>query len=286
MPQKVKETKHTVQDNGLETLSRVMQVVFALVQILLVFRLGFKLLGANASNVFVNLIYATTAPLVGLFEGIFSEVNMEGNTFAVFEPATVIAIIVTAAVSYIVLRMLSVKQDKKIEHVEVQEQVHAVPLGQVSDSQLKQSSESPATQTSETPVAQTRTGKLETQSQELEERIRHQEQNLEHQRKTYGAAHDETQSKELETQSQELEEKIRHQKQILEDQRKTYDVAHDENQSQELEERIRHQEQRLENQQNIPVNAHGEKELDEEEMNNNNEDPNEVPVYEKRQREI
>jgi len=215
MPQKVKETKHTVQDSGLQTISRIMQVIFALVQILLVFRLGFKLLGANASNVFVNLIYATTAPLVGLFEGIFPEMILEDNTlFAVFEPATVIAIIVTAAVSYIVLRMLSVKQDKKIEHVEVQEQANAVPLGQVSEAQLKQETK--------TPVEQTDNRKLENQSNELEERIRHQEQILEHQQKVYGAAHDENESR-------ELEERIRHQEQVLENRQKSYVAADDEN---------------------------------------------------------
>lgn len=275
MPQKVRETKHTVQDNGLQTISRIMQVIFALIQIMLVFRFAFKLLGANASNVFVNLIYATTAPLVGLFEGIFSEVNMEGNTFAVFEPATVIAIIVTAAVSYIVLRMLSVKQDKKIEHVEVQEQTNAIPLGQVSEAQLEQASAPPIAQTSETPVAQTGNNKLENESQELEERIRQQEQILEHQRKTYGAAHDENESR-------ELEERIRHQKQILEDQRKMYNTAQDENESQELEENTRHQEQVFKDQLEMNDTAHNENEFDEDPKNIRHEDTD----YERRRRQI
>jgi len=181
LSQKVKETKHTVQDNGLETVKRFMQILFALVQILLIFRFAFKLLGANASAVFVNLIYATTAPLVGLFEGIFPEMIMEGNAlFSVFEPATVIAIIVTAAVAYIVLRLLSVKQEKKTEHVEVKEQANAIPLGQVSKAQLEQNDKK----------------KLENESQELEERIRHQQQMLDDQRAMYGNARDENKSAE------------------------------------------------------------------------------------------
>lgn len=189
MPQKVKETKHTVQGNGLQTTARIMQVLFALVQILLVFRFSFKLLGANAANVFVNLIYATTAPLVGLFEGIFSEVVMEGSAiFTVLEPATVIAIIVTAAVSYIVLRMLSVKQGSVVEHVEVEEQTKAIPPEQVSKATLQEASQ-PA-------VEALNNGKLEKEAQELEEKILHQKRILEQQRKTYGASHIETETNE------------------------------------------------------------------------------------------
>ncbi|MDW7670996.1 MAG: hypothetical protein SCK57_06980 [Bacillota bacterium] len=181
MSQKVKQTKHTVQDSGLQTVSRFMQILFALVQILLVFRFAFKLLGANASNVFVNLIYATTAPLVGLFEGIFPEMIMEDNAlFAVFEPATVIAIIVTAAVSYIVLRLLSVKQEKHIEHVEVQEQPNVTPLARASKAELETTDKK----------------QLENESRELEERIRHQQQMLDDQRKMYGTAREENKSDE------------------------------------------------------------------------------------------
>jgi hypothetical protein len=179
MAQKVKETKHTVQDSGLQTISRFMQILFALVQILLVFRFAFKLLGANASNIFVNLIFATTAPLVGLFEGIFPEMILEDNTlFPVFEPATVIAVIVTAAVSYIVLRLLSVKQEKKVEHVEVQEQSDVIPPARASETKLEQPDKK----------------QLEDESRELEERIRHQQQILEDQRKMYGAAREESKS--------------------------------------------------------------------------------------------
>ncbi len=222
MPQKVKETKHTVQDNGLETIKRIMQVLFALVLFLLVFRLAFKLLGANSSNVFVNLIYATTAPLVGLFEGIFPEMTVENNTLAVFEPSTVIAIIVTAVVGYIVLKLLSVKQDKRTEYVEVQEQMNAVPLGQVSEAQLDQVSAKPVAQSPETPVAPTNNTKLKNETQELEERIQHQKQVLEDQRKM----HDTTQE---ERESRELEAKIRHQDEILEDQQEVYSDVPDEN---------------------------------------------------------
>lgn len=270
MPQKVKETKHTVQDNGLQTVSRFMQVFFAIVQILLVFRFAFKLLGANASNVFVNLIYATTAPLVGLFEGIFSEVNLEGGTFAVFEPAAVIAIVVTAAVSYIVFRLLSVKQDKKVEHVEVKEQANPIPLGQVSEARVTQASEKPAPQASENPVPRT-SETPEAQTSETPE-VRTSETPAARTSETPAARTSErrmaqasetrlqawerrvaqTSHNKLENQSRELEERIQHQKQTLEEQEKMYDAVHDEN---ELEA-----------------------------------DPNnsshEVPVYEKRKRQI
>ena len=205
MSQNVKQTNHTVQDNSSQTISRIMQVLFTLIQIFLIFRLVLKLLSANASNVFVSLIYGTTAPLVGLFEGIFSDVMLEDSAiFAVLEPATVIAIILTAAVAYIVLRLLSVKQDKKIERVEVQEETNTVPLGQVSEAQLKQDSE-PVAQPVQTPAEQTNQSKLENHPQEADGRTYHQQ---------------EAKKEKLENETQKLEEKIHHKQQILEEQQK------------------------------------------------------------------
>ena len=205
MFQNVKQTKRTVRDKSSQTISPIMQVLFALIQIFLIFRLALRLLGANASNFFVNIIYEATAPLVGLFEGIFSDVMLEESTiFTLFEPATVITIIVTAAVAYVVLRLVSVKQEKKTEHIEVQEQANAIPLGQVSEAQMEQTDKN----------------KLENESQELEERIRHQQQMLDDHRAMYGNARDENKSAE-------------HQRQILENQRKMDDIDRDKNKSAE-----------------------------------------------------
>src|SRR3989344_9242785 len=65
-PQKVYEKK--------KTIFRAYQVIWyilGLIEILLVFRLVFKMLGANITSPFVGLIYTITDPLALPFSGIF-----------------------------------------------------------------------------------------------------------------------------------------------------------------------------------------------------------------------
>jgi uncharacterized protein YggT (Ycf19 family) len=55
------------------TASRVIALVFTVVEVLLLVRFTFKLLGANADQPFVSAIYGVTEPLVGPFRGIFAQ---------------------------------------------------------------------------------------------------------------------------------------------------------------------------------------------------------------------
>jgi uncharacterized protein YggT (Ycf19 family) len=55
------------------TASRVIALVFTVVEVLLLIRFIFKLLGANADQAFVSAIYGITEPLVGPFRGIFAQ---------------------------------------------------------------------------------------------------------------------------------------------------------------------------------------------------------------------
>ena len=87
---------------------RVVGVLFGLVEVILCARLILKLLGANPANSIVKAIYNVTQFFVGLFEGIFGKVSAtEGS---VFEPATLIAIIVVAVVAWLVLRLMTPRQ--------------------------------------------------------------------------------------------------------------------------------------------------------------------------------
>lgn len=88
-------------------LQRVFDAIFGIIEIVLVFRLIFKLLGANAANGFVHKIYYITQPFVGLFEGIFSRVDTGVDNAAVFEPATLIAIIIVALIAWIVFTLIN-----------------------------------------------------------------------------------------------------------------------------------------------------------------------------------
>ncbi|MGE4283853.1 MAG: YggT family protein [Clostridia bacterium] len=78
----------------------IIYYILSVIEALLVFRLLFKLLGANANNGFVSLIYSLTQILTAPFSGIFQTgvTNTDGTQF-VFEPAVIIAMIVYAIIA-------------------------------------------------------------------------------------------------------------------------------------------------------------------------------------------
>jgi uncharacterized protein YggT (Ycf19 family) len=55
------------------TASRVIALVFTVIEVLLLVRFTFKLLGANADQPFSSAIYGITEPLVAPFRGIFAQ---------------------------------------------------------------------------------------------------------------------------------------------------------------------------------------------------------------------
>jgi YggT family protein len=55
------------------TASRVIALVFTVIEVLLLVRFTFKLLSANADQPFSAVIYGITEPLVGPFRGIFAQ---------------------------------------------------------------------------------------------------------------------------------------------------------------------------------------------------------------------
>ncbi len=70
------------------------------IEVLLAFRLLFKLLGANAGNALVASLYSITKGLIAPFSGIFNTLVTKGAAAQyVFEPATIIAMIVYAAIA-------------------------------------------------------------------------------------------------------------------------------------------------------------------------------------------
>jgi len=55
------------------TVTRVIALVFTVLEVLLLVRFTLKLLGANADQPMVSAIYGITEPLVGPFRGIFAQ---------------------------------------------------------------------------------------------------------------------------------------------------------------------------------------------------------------------
>lgn len=91
-PQKAYQKKKT-----LFRIYNVIWYVLGIVEVLLLFRVVLKALGANAGSGFANLIYTLSAPLSAPFSGIFKSASTQSS---VFEWSTIIACVVYALVAY------------------------------------------------------------------------------------------------------------------------------------------------------------------------------------------
>jgi len=88
------------------TAQRIIGLIIGIIDAILILRLVLKLLGASPENVIVSGIYSITQPLVGIFEGIFAQIPLPSiNATAVFEPATVIAILVVGLIGWVLQRI-------------------------------------------------------------------------------------------------------------------------------------------------------------------------------------
>jgi len=86
-------------------LARIIYAIGGIIITLCGLRLLLVLLGANPANAFVNFIYQASLPFVRPFFGIFNYTpTYAGHSFEFF---TLIAIIVYAAVTTILVRILS-----------------------------------------------------------------------------------------------------------------------------------------------------------------------------------
>jgi len=111
------ETQDTKAESN--TSKRIVGVIFAVVEVVLAFRLIFKGLGANPTNGFVRGIYGVTQFLVGIFEGIFSRGTASGaETAAIFEPATLIVMVVIGLIAWGVLRLMTPHTGTRVERTE------------------------------------------------------------------------------------------------------------------------------------------------------------------------
>ena len=116
MEQMTRKTEKLNSRQESHSAQRIVGTIFGVVEIVLAFRLIFKLLGANPNNIFVKAIYSVTKGFVGIFEGIFSRVATKGvETTAIFEPATLIAMVVVAIIAWVVLRLITPRTGSRFE---------------------------------------------------------------------------------------------------------------------------------------------------------------------------
>jgi len=85
----------------------------------LAFRLIFKILGANPEHTFVSIIYNISGAFLAPFSGIFRTSVTKGiETKSVLEPATIIAMIVCALISYGVVELIKIYETPKDKRIQ------------------------------------------------------------------------------------------------------------------------------------------------------------------------
>lgn len=127
MPEVTKETITTTENDSTpvqepskrdassyQTASYLVYFIFGLLEVLLAFRFVFKLLGANPSTGFVDFIYSLSSIFVAPFAGIFSTSSTEGDvTTSIFEPATLVALIVYAVLAWGIVALIRVASGRQ-----------------------------------------------------------------------------------------------------------------------------------------------------------------------------
>lgn len=88
---------------------RIVYYVLGVLEVLLAFRLVFKLLGANPWSGFVAFVYSVSGVFLAPFINIFRPGVTRGNmTQAVLEPATVIGMIVYAILAWGIVKLIEI----------------------------------------------------------------------------------------------------------------------------------------------------------------------------------
>lgn len=128
MAEIIKETTTTQRDNtnpvlgdsvkneatGFQTIEYLVYFFFGALEILLVFRLVLKLMGASIGSTFVGLIYGLSGIFIAPFEGIFRRGVAPGiETTSVLEPSTLVAIVVFAVVAWGIVKLVRIFSGEK-----------------------------------------------------------------------------------------------------------------------------------------------------------------------------
>lgn len=116
-PQKAYEKKKTIF-----RAYQIIWYVLGVIEVLLTFRVILKMLGANSSSGFVNIIYALSNPLATPFRGIFNITAVTPGAY--FEWSTLVAMIVYLIVAYGLVQLMQIVKptnpqevDRKVENV-------------------------------------------------------------------------------------------------------------------------------------------------------------------------
>jgi nitrogen fixation protein FixH len=100
------------------TAGRMIYYILGIIEVLLTFRLIFKLLGANPNSGFVSLIYSISQVFTVPFTAIFRSAATQGiETKAVIEPSTIIAMVVYALIAWGIVKLIIIMRGHNEEHM-------------------------------------------------------------------------------------------------------------------------------------------------------------------------
>lgn len=92
-----------------QTTEYVIYFMLGALEILLAFRMFFKLAGASTSSSFVRFVYGLSGAFIMPFEGIFRRGFTQGlETTAVLEPAVVVGLAVYAVLAWGLVKLLGI----------------------------------------------------------------------------------------------------------------------------------------------------------------------------------
>lgn len=97
---------------------RIVYYILGLLEVLLGFRLVFKLLGANPGSGFVSFIYSISEVFLVPFNAIFRSAATQGiETEALLEPSTIIAMVVYALAAWGIVKLITIMTGRNDERV-------------------------------------------------------------------------------------------------------------------------------------------------------------------------
>ncbi|MGL5831098.1 MAG: YggT family protein [Candidatus Altimarinota bacterium] len=111
MPEELR--KVVVKEPRYRNLQQIVYYIAGAIEILILFRLAFKITGANPASGFVGFIYAISDIFVLPFRAVFDNATTTGvETTAVFEPASLIAIAVYAVLAWGIAKFIAILAGK------------------------------------------------------------------------------------------------------------------------------------------------------------------------------
>lgn len=127
MTEIVKETVISNGDNGKpivnspvitkatksETWEYLVYFFFGALEVLLAFRLIFKLMGASLSSAFVTMIYGVTGIFILPFQGIFRQAY--AGTASVLEPSVIVALIFYVILAWGIVKLVRISSGEQQE---------------------------------------------------------------------------------------------------------------------------------------------------------------------------